>query len=135
MISPTVRALIGAPYLSHGNDPATGLDCFTLVARVLADDHGIDLRGHARSYSDSMSDNSAVLERVAKSGNWRRVPHERAVSGDVVLFTIAGSPRHIGIMVAPGRFAHARPGSGVTVEALDSTQWSKRIAGVWRHEP
>jgi cell wall-associated NlpC family hydrolase len=135
MISPTIRSLVGVPYLSHGNDPARGFDCFTLVARVLKQDHGVDLFSHASSYDDSMADNTETIRRVAESGDWRRVPLEHAQRGDVLLLVTAGAPRHMGVVVADGMFAHASPGRGVTIERMDSTQWARRIHQVWRREP
>lgn len=97
--------LVGTPYQWGGRDPASGLDCWGLV-RLLHP----GLPDYAATDS---TDASAQMD--SERARYRRV--ESPQVGDVLLFG-RGRPRHVGVLVLPGRVLHAAKTVGVALESL-----------------
>lgn len=99
---------IGVPYAGERF-------CATLVARVLAG-QGIPWPG---------------VDDPAQAPAWQRVDRPQPL--DVVVFTRAGRPAHVGLCVGRGRFLHVEEGASSEVARLDSRLWARRLEGVYRY--
>jgi murein DD-endopeptidase len=102
------RQMIGTPYRWGGESPA-GFDCSGLVYYSF---------GKAGA---TVPRTTAQLLRAS-----RPVSLQDARTGDLLFFTSAGKPAHVGIYLEEGRFVHA-PSSGKRVEiASIQSGWYRR---------
>ena len=108
-------SLLNTPYAWGGRGPATGFDCSGLVAHVLREGGGVQVRGTA-----------ADLGRMSR-------PIDRAdlQPGDLVFFNTLGARHsHVGVYVGDGRFVHAsNPRTGVRIDALNNRYYAQRFEG------
>lgn len=125
---------LGIPYRDHGRD-LDGIDCWGLVLLFYAD-HGVQLDALPGVWRHDPE----LADRITREAvNWTRVESPRY--GDVVVFRIAGRPRHVGVMLDQDRFVHAQHGTGSCIERLSNLRWAPRVEGVYRsgrtlgHEP
>jgi cell wall-associated NlpC family hydrolase len=132
-VSPTVKSLIGAPYRSRGRSPQEGFDCLGLVEYVLREEHAIHLPGYLGCYTDAAVDNSAIIELRRIADGWITVPFGQHQPGDIVLFNMGGTARHMGAVVGGDLFIHALEGRDTCIESLNSLLWRKRVAGFYRY--
>lgn len=112
----TALSLKGVNYKYGGKTPKTGFDCSGLTYYVMRK-NGIKLSGP--SYHQ------------AKYG--RKIPLDKAKSGDLIFFSDKGKINHVGIVVENKRdkleVIHSTSSSGVKIDnVLKNTYWNKRIA-------
>lgn len=118
------HAAVGAPFLLHGRDAGTGLDCVGLVASALrsAGHRGVVPSDYALRGGD-----------VARFSGWLRAAGLRRVrickAGDVVLVRAGAVQFHVMVKV-PGGFVHAHAGLRRVVEMPGAALWP--VLGVWR---
>lgn len=107
-------ALVGTPYRSGGNTPATGFDCSGLVGFVFRDAAGI-----------ALPRTSADMAKLASPS----LDSDELRAGDLVLFGSKRRIHHVGIFVGDRRFVHA-PNSGGTVrlDSLDDSGWRETFS-------
>lgn len=125
----------GIPFLSHGRD-RNGCDCWGLVRMVYAEQFGIDIPSYIDVYEDAngVDFSSATGGRLA---DWQET--DSAIAGDVVLMRVRTRQKvdafHVGLVVCPRRrvMLHIHEGINVCTERYDGPMWSRRLAGVWRH--
>ncbi len=108
------RVVLGAPYRYAGSDPG-GFDCSGLTSYVFARS-GVSLP------------RTAVGQ--AATGRW--VALDELVAGDLVFFSNAGKPDHVGLVVSaagePLRMIHASSSRGVIeTEVLREAYWLDRL--------
>ena len=110
---------VGIPYKLHGRDK-DGLDCWGLVRLVYREQKQIDLPSFSEEYfsSDDVAYNQEVIARHKEGWSLS----DDYTVGDVALFRINGSESHVGIIIGENKFLHARDGSSVSIEKLDSVQ-------------
>jgi cell wall-associated NlpC family hydrolase len=65
-------------------------------------------------------------------GIWFRAAFPK--EGDVIEINIGGHPIHCGIVVSPNSMLHILGGYTARIERYDSTRWSSRINGIYRHK-
>lgn len=120
---------VGIPFADHGSS-AEGVDCWGLVRMVLAAEKGWQLPSYGEGYTTA-SNQPAVTECIVNglAQGWERV--SEPVEGALVVFRIAGLPRHVGLVVAADRFLHAPSGESSCIERLSSLCWQKRIEGFY----
>ncbi|MFB0835354.1 C40 family peptidase [Arthrobacter halodurans] len=99
----TARKYLGIPYVWGGNNPATGLDCSSLVQHTFRD-LGVELPRVARDQARM----GAEVDSLAQ-----------ARPGDLIVTRGGG---HIGIYLGDNRMLHApRPGENVSIRELFET--------------
>lgn len=103
--------LVGTPYRHGGNTPDGGFDCSGLIRYVYKTGAGV-----------------TAPRTVSLLADWgQAVPPESLQTGDLVVFTLGGSPSHAGIYVGDGRFVHApSTGGEVRLDRLASLYWSRQ---------
>lgn len=123
-----VTRYLGAPYLAKGCSVDGGIDCWGLVVLVYRDLYQLTLPMYGVDPLDRRAVSDSVAEHVDE---WHRIvsPNE----GSLVLFRMAGSPAHVGVMIDRQRFIHSLPECGVVVESLGSVRWNKRVDGFYEH--
>lgn len=132
----TLADYVGLPFADHGR--AGGFDCWGCVRAVLADLRGIVLPDYGAGYAD-MDDHRGIACAITGGlvRDFVRVPRPQPF--DLVIFNIAGQPRHVGLVVGPDQFLHCpeptEAGKGGTsrIERLSDRMWHKRIEGFYRH--
>lgn len=123
---------IGLPFAERGRD-RSGLDCWGLLALIYREQIGIELPSFAEAYTTTQ-DGEALSDLIAGNlGPWRSIPAGAERFLDGVLMTLAGQPRHVGIVAAPGRVLHIERGMGSIIEPYISPRISRRIVGFFRH--
>ncbi len=110
---PTTSPIDISPWENTPYEPPRG--CAVLAARVLA--------AHGIPYPD--------VDRPQDARAWMRVALPRPL--DLVVFTLAGRPGHVGVCIGAGRFFHVEEGSRARVERLSCSLWSSRIEGIYRY--
>lgn len=119
-----VRRLLGVPYVRHGNDPATGLDCAGAVACVLRDHFGLDA---PIGGPDAML--WSWLQSFDRVGTSADVAREL---GDVVVTGPGVDPAGVYAVIDDGpcrRVVTAQPSHGVRVMRLSAVC---NVIGVYR---
>lgn len=124
---------VGLPFQALGRD-RSGLDCYGLVCLVYQEQFGIELPDYCGRYGgDLMSQEVQNLFALGmESPHWSPV-EKLPRDGDVVILQVQGHAYHVAIMLDRWRMLHAREGSTVTIERINSTMWRKRILGYYRH--
>ncbi len=114
----TAIALVGVPYRSGGNDPATGLDCSGLVHFAARNVLGLQLPRQ----SEAMSRIGSAVARQALQ------------PGDLVFFnTLGRAYSHVGMYVGNDQFVHAPARRGyVRIESMAQSYWARRYNGARR---
>ncbi len=92
-----------------GGDDNGGLDCAAFARTVYADAFGIELPRTT----------NALLGRGAA------VSRAQLTAGDLVFFHPDSYPRHVGVYLGRGEFAHVSAKKGVMLSRLDRGYWSK----------
>jgi probable lipoprotein NlpC len=123
---------IGLPFAERGRT-RDGLDCWGLLALVYRERLGIELPSFAEAYTTTQ-DGELLSDLIAGNlGPWRDVARGQERTGDGVLMTLAGQPRHVGIVAMPGRVLHIERDMGSVIEPYTSPRISRRIVGFFRH--
>jgi len=113
-----VDSWMGTPY-HFGGTTRSGVDCSAFVQSVFRESLNLRL--------------PRTTEAQRSAGT---VVDDGDISfGDLVFFQIDRGTAHVGIVVGPGRFAHASSGAGVTVSDLSETYWSRRFDRAVRFDP
>lgn len=121
---------VGLPFADHGRDG--GFDCWGLARAALAACQGVVLPDYGTGYADCADhDGIAASIRDGLAADFVRVTDPRAF--DLVIFNIAGQPRHVGLMVDAARFLHAPEGSSSRIERIDDRMWARRVEGFYRY--
>lgn len=130
-IANLARHWLGTPYRHQASTLGAGCDCLGLVRGVWRMRFGTEpqvLPPYRADWRDACG--AATLLEAAEC-------HlvscdEGPTTGQVVLFRMwrGQPPRHCGIMIAPGRFAHAVEQHGV-IEAWLGSSWRRRVAGIY----
>lgn len=121
-------AYVGLPFVVHGRDRASGVDCWGLVRLVYADRYGIELPSWADGYLD-LSDRDGIGAALAAERQvWQAV--DRPAEGDVVLMR-AGTLPHVGVWLTPRRMLHTRERVGARVGFIGGELFA--VEGVFRH--
>jgi len=124
-----LQDFVGIPYVSGGR-VIEGLDCWGLVLLAAKELYGFDLPDYS-AYKDS--DNLEQIKPLFEArSDWSRVDLEDAVDGDVVVLTMMGHPIHAGLYVGGGRMLHSMSGRDSCVERYTTSNWARRIEGVYR---
>lgn len=130
MSKPDLSDLIGIPFLDGGQDPRIGLDCWGLVREVFRR-YGIELPERLVPARDAEAiDRQIDLDRQS----WVRWFPPYAVPA-VVVFRLGGGGvwcNHTGVLVAPGRFIHARAKTRSCIESLSHPYYSRKLEGIYR---
>ncbi len=116
--------LIGKPFLEGARGPEA-YDCWGLLQAVL--------RRMGHNPTDFPSDPALLLQAV--SDEWQPLDREPIEPGDGILLrsTIARYVWHVGVVVSPGRYLHARESVGACVERFDTPAVRRRTAGFYRY--
>ena len=125
----SARSFLKTPYLHQGRDPAVGLDCAGLIARVMEslDLPYKDLKGYPRTPYDGM------LQSVLDDQPRMRRTNE-LVSGAVLLLRIRKDPQHVAIYTG-NSIIHALQAVGEVTEHRFDDRWRQRIVQAYEiHE-
>lgn len=129
----TFDEYVGLPWLDRGRDRA-GTDCWGLLGMVYAERFGIVLPSFRDDYQTA-ADGEAVSGLI--DGNrsaWTEIPAGSERIGDGLLMSLAGRPRHIGVVVGKGLVLHIERGAGSLIESYLAMRLRRRVAGFYRHE-
>lgn len=123
---------VGIPYQLHGTT-REGIDCWGLPRLWYLEQYGIELPSFGDRYGRELdaAERAHIAEIIkGESCKWRQV--RQADRGDLILFRVMADESHIGLVVEPGRFLHARQGVDSCVERYDSPAWARRVVGFYR---
>lgn len=124
-------ALVGIPWVDKGRAPS-GVDCWGLV--VLANRaRGLELPSYSDRYVTA-ADRRAIARLIAgELDDWVEIEAGRETVWDCVLLRDGPLPRHIGLVVAPGRMLHVEEHRTSVIESYRSGTIRHRIVGFFRH--
>jgi len=124
---------IGLPYKDRGRS-RDGLDCWGLVALVLAEQFGVSVPDFSADYTSA--EDAADVGRLVRGerGKWWEVPLGMEKPGDVVLFRILGHPCHTGVVIGGNKMLHCFRGWNSVLDDYTRLRWRDRIEGFYRHE-
>jgi cell wall-associated NlpC family hydrolase len=132
MLPEWTRDFVGIPFAEHGRD-LDGCDCWGLVRLVQSAIYGRRLPCLAQGY-ESTTDAAAIAGLYdCEREHWHEV-RGGGEAGDVVVLRIAGSPSHVGVVVAPFVMLHVLKGICTSVERFDGPLWRHRVVAVYRRK-
>ena len=124
---------VGIPYADKGRDPATGVDCWGLVALVMRELRGIILPSYAEEYVTA-ADRAAMARLIAgRLDAWSMIVAGQEQPFDGVLMREGRFVRHIGIVTSPGRLLHVSKGMTSRIERYRSGSLANRVVGFYRY--
>ena len=126
----------GVPFRRGGRGPDE-LDCHGLLIQLHAD-QGIQIIDFASPASNEeaaslfLGHKSAWRTKWEKSAPGQVPPHTIYQPGDTLLFSIRGTPCHVGMVITSLRFVHTWEGTkGVVAERM--SLWERKVHGIYRH--
>jgi cell wall-associated NlpC family hydrolase len=133
MIAEWTNKYIEIPFLEHGRTP-DGVDCWGLAYLIYALEFGINLPSYKTGYH-STNDKSAISHLIEDERcNWYEFMQGQEQIGDIILLSIGGINRHIGMVVGDGYMIHILDGAEVIIEKYNHKRWYNNIVGYYRHE-
>ena len=135
IIAETLR-WVGTPYRHQGSRRGVGCDCLGLVRGVWRAVYGHEPEKPGPYMPDWAEAEGADTLTEAASRHCAEKARAEMMPGDLLLFRWRRDmpAKHAGILVSPGRFAHAYEGHSVLLSAL-VPQWERRTAGVFAFPP
>ena len=125
VLAQQARHYIGTPFYHCGRNEH-GLDCCGLLIRVA---HDLGMTDWDEVDYSQQVNTEYLRESIDKFCD--PVPKKNMRAGDILLFSMMGSPQHLGIVTDLG-FIHAHQTAGGVVEnSLDSI-WLRRLVAVYR---
>ncbi|WP_397544470.1 NlpC/P60 family protein [Roseovarius salis] len=123
------RSWIGTPYVDQASRRGVGADCLGLargVWREVVGPEAVPVPPYSRDWGEVGT--REVLVEAARA-LLIEIDREAIGPGALVIFRMrAGAlAKHVGILVAPDRFVHARERLGVIEEPF-TTAWRRRVA-------
>jgi len=133
MIPEWTNKYIEIPFLEHGRTP-DGVDCWGLVYLIYNLEYNIKLPSYKEGY-ETTNDLESICGLIdGERGAWYEYPLGSERIGDVILLSIGGVNRHVGIIVGDNYMLHIMHGTEVTLEIYTNLRWANRNAGIYRHE-
>jgi cell wall-associated NlpC family hydrolase len=128
----TFDKYVGLPFIDGGRD-VVGVDCWGLVWLANRDERCIELPIYSDRYT-SASDTVAINTLIkGEIGPWVEIAAGQEQPWDCVLIREGRLPRHIGLVVAPGRMLHIQRGFLSAIENYRSSKFKDRVVGLYRH--
>lgn len=125
---------VGIPFVAKGRT-LEGCDCWGLVRLVLERECGVVLPSYCDQYL-GQEDRVALAELIAgELGPWCEIAAGSETTFDGVLMHEHGLPRHIGIVVDPGRVLHVERHKTSVIERYRTGFMRHRILGFYRYNP
>jgi len=124
---------IGVPFISHGREPARGLDCWGLVLAASRELFGRELPDYA-GYCDARQV-ADVAPLFAARADWCERASGLEKPGDVVVLRIIGHATHAGLVVRPGVMLHAMLYCNSVLEGYRGLRWAGRLEGFYTWQP
>lgn len=124
----TARSWVGTPYLHQGRS-RLGVDCGGLLVCV-ARELNLDIVEFSANYS--MSPDPGFILNYIESNAYKISKTERQ-PGDIIHFSFAGEPRHVGIASDVGVIHSWAKPMKVVEHRIDSV-WEKRIVNIYRYK-
>lgn len=134
-MKPTSSKFIGTPFVLHGRDPESGLDCLGLTLEVLKE-YGHDLPDVVLDYERDHPDGSRFEDYLqGVEERLREIHPTEAMPGDVIAFDThrAGVANHFGVVVSKNFAITTFENSGAMLVNL--RVWRSRTQGVYRVHP
>lgn len=127
-VNDIVTKYLGVPYKFQGRSIAEGLDCVNLCTLV-GKDFGIKVPNI--NHSLFTTENYSTLFEVRQNINlWKEVQPK---ANTLCVFKINGVVKHVGYMLNEFDFIHIMENSKVTVDSINSIQWSRRFVGCYEY--
>jgi cell wall-associated NlpC family hydrolase len=122
---------VGLPYAPHGR-ARTGVDCYGLVALVLAEVFGIEIPHYAYAHAKDWGGIAAAVRTGLD--DWMPIATEEVRPGDGVVLRLRGLPLHVGLVVdtQPLTMLHVLDGINTCCQRLDTPIWAPRVLGFYR---
>ena len=95
-------------------------------------ERGIELPTYDHVGPAEKAEISAIIEKDSKLPPWRTVDRGQEQELDVLVF-ISSERDHVGVVVDRGRMLHISEGKLSCVERYNTSLWSRRLAGIYRH--
>lgn len=128
-VNEVVSKYLGVPYKFQGNSISEGLDCVNLCTLV-GEDFGIQVPNINHSFYTEHN-YSVLFNKVKEDKNlWVEC---KPKANSLCAFKINGVVKHVGYMLNEYDFIHIMENSKVTVDSIDSIQWSRRFVGCYEY--
>lgn len=123
-------AFVGVPYLKHGQDPASGWDCWGCARFLREELFGLPTPSWSDAYSSLDVKRPAEVERLFLEHlhAWREV---EVRPGAVLLFQVFGRRAHVGLMLTRREFVHTLAGQETSILELEGSMWKDRLRGAY----
>lgn len=124
---------LGTPYRHQGDRKGIGCDCLGFIRGVWRALYGRELENPGSYAPDWAEAGGGELLLAGVRRNFIERPLPSVRPGDLLLFRWRPHlpARHLGILVAEDRFAHAYEGATAVTSSALVPQWRRRIAAVF----
>lgn len=110
---------IGVPFLEHGRDLKTGVDCFGLCKAILKEEFGRDL--------PEWIPGVGIVKYDEQWKDFRPVSVPEV--GSIGVFSFAGVQAHVGLYIGEERIIHVMPGETAVAEKIEGKRLKGRLNG------
>ena len=122
---------IGIPYKVCGRQ-GNELDCWGFVIKIYKELYNIILPDYSDIHTDSTitsASQALTNTELYQEGVHIEVPQE----GDILLFSVAGNPLHVGVALNDKIMIHCDRLVGSCIEDYRKPKWIKRLHKIYRH--
>lgn len=119
---------LGSPYKFHGSSKEEGYDCINLCIS-LGKDFGVPIP-NINHINFTEENYSGLFNTRENQSLWKKVSPK---AHTLVVFKINGVVKHVGYMINEFDFIHIMENSKVSIESIDSVQWSRRFVGCYQY--
>lgn len=131
---------VGTPFEYRGRK-LNGADCWGLHRLFLKAEVGIEIPSFDHIDYENMSTRERIvwMARMIIDGNnpdnpWNEIPITEARFADGLLIRMLGCEIHVATVLSNNLMLHTSAGVDAIIERYDTSRWSKRIVGAYRHE-
>lgn len=128
-VQEVIMKYLGTPYSFKGNSLIEGFDCVNLCTAI-GKEFGIVIPNI--NHSLCTVDNYSTLFNKVKDNQSLWLSCNPKVHS-LAVFKINGIVKHVGYMLNDYEFVHIMENSKVTVDNLDSIQWSRRLVSCYEY--
>lgn len=126
------KTWLNTPYHHQAKVKGLGVDCAMLVAGVAEELFGKSINTPVYSPEWHLHNREEVMCNLIEQFGCKQIEYDEAKPGDIITFKFGRVNSHMGILVSPNEFIHARLDIGRVVINQLSGDWLNRLGRTYQ---